>query len=125
MRILLAEDSALDARLFCSTLQALQPATECEVVEDGADALARLRSNSYDAVVLDDNLPSLSGLEILAALGTPVAQQLSITMLTGIQLPTFPQTASMLGARACWQKPADLDEYEQIVARIAASWQPG
>ncbi len=66
MRVLAAEDNATNRIILQSMLQAL--GVEAVIVADGAEALARYRSESFDAVLFDIAMPDMDGIETLAAL---------------------------------------------------------
>ena len=63
MRVLLVEDSLKLSSWLCKALQ--QHGFTMDRVHDGSDADALLRTESYDAVILDIGLPSLDGLTVL------------------------------------------------------------
>ena len=63
MRILLVEDDDLLAAGIRDTLERALYAVEW--VPDGAQALAALKSNTFDLVVLDLGLPKVDGVEVL------------------------------------------------------------
>ena len=66
MRILLIED---DRMLGAATQQALRDAAHAvDWVRDGEAGLAAIRSNPYEAVLLDLGLPKQGGLEVLKSL---------------------------------------------------------
>lgn len=71
MRVLLVEDEAMNADLF---VDALEPdGHDITVEHDGRDGLARATAERFDLIVLDMNLPSLSGDQVcrtLRAAGT-------------------------------------------------------
>ena len=63
MRILLVEDEEKVARFIARGLRAELYAVD--VATDGKAAMNSLKSNSYDAIILDLNLPDMSGHEVL------------------------------------------------------------
>jgi two-component system response regulator TctD len=63
MRVLLVEDSLKLSSWLCKALQ--QHDFTMDRVHDGGDADALLRTETYDAVILDIGLPSLDGLTVL------------------------------------------------------------
>ena len=66
MRVLLVEDETMNAELF---VDALEPDRHEVVVErDGVAGLARARSERFDLIVLDIDLPRMSGTEICRSL---------------------------------------------------------
>ncbi|HNB23636.1 MAG TPA: response regulator transcription factor [Candidatus Melainabacteria bacterium] len=62
-KILLAEDDTQCAELIGMFLERAQHVFE--TVGDGAEALDRLKLYSYDLVILDWNLPKMTGVEVL------------------------------------------------------------
>lgn len=56
-----------DERLICSSLRALLAADGREILEceTGSDAIVKLKSQDIDLVLLDINLPDISGLDVL------------------------------------------------------------
>ena len=66
MRILVVEDNIDLAEGIAASIRQMDHAVD--VVGDGLHAEAILRSESYDLVVLDLNLPGKDGLEVLKSL---------------------------------------------------------
>ena len=62
-RVLVVEDNELNLKLFCDLLRAHDFATEA--VRDGREAVARARAFEPDLVVMDIQLPHVSGLELI------------------------------------------------------------
>ena len=62
-KILVVEDNELNLKLFCDLLRA--HGYETEPVRDGRDALDRARSFAPDLVVMDIQMPHVSGLELI------------------------------------------------------------
>lgn len=77
-------------------------------VGDGAAALSELRSERYDAVILDGMMPMVDGFEVLRRLrGSGTAQDVPIIMLTALDGSDSQQSALQLGAAAHMPKPFD------------------
>ncbi len=68
LRVLIVEDQE-EARLLSAALLERHGLRVCGLARDGLEALARIRSERPDAVVLDLILPGLDGLGLLRALG--------------------------------------------------------
>jgi len=62
-KILVVEDNELNLKLFCDLLRA--HGYETEAVRDGREALARARAFAPDLVVMDIQMPHISGLELI------------------------------------------------------------
>jgi len=61
--ILVVEDNELNLRLFCDLLNA--HGYSAHPVRDGRDALAKAREVSPDLIIMDIQLPHVSGLELI------------------------------------------------------------
>lgn len=65
MKLLLAEDNPQDRHLFCRAVADLAQVVE---TDDGQDAIERFTIGGYDAIVLDDAMPGLTGFEAAKAI---------------------------------------------------------
>jgi two-component system OmpR family response regulator/two-component system response regulator QseB len=114
MRLLLVED---DNMLGGSLKKALEKhAYGVDWVQDGESALLSLESSPFVAMVLDINLPKLSGLEVLKKIR---AQKNKVPVLLLTARDTAMQKVEGLdsGADDYLVKPFDLDE---LLARLRA-----
>jgi CheY-like chemotaxis protein len=66
LRVLLVEDEAMNADLFVDALAA--DCHDITVEHDGLEGLARATFERFDLIVLDMNLPGMSGAEICRSL---------------------------------------------------------
>jgi two-component system cell cycle response regulator DivK len=62
-KILVVEDNELNLKLFCDLLRA--HAYEVEPVRDGREAIATARAFEPDLIVMDIQMPHISGLELI------------------------------------------------------------
>ncbi len=67
-KILIVDDSALMRRVLCDIIESDKNLKVVDKATNGAEALELIRKNTYDAVVLDVNMPVMNGLELLKAL---------------------------------------------------------
>lgn len=69
IRLLLVEDNPQDQLLFDCLLEDLQrgggPVVRCEIARSGPQALELMRHQHYDAVVLDQQMPEMSGSDVM------------------------------------------------------------
>ncbi|HEX3583288.1 MAG TPA: response regulator [Thermoanaerobaculia bacterium] len=110
--ILVVDDDAPIIVLMRSILREF--GYEARTATSGAAAIEAARAEAPDLVLLDKNMPGMSGGEVIRALRTEVGlQSVPILLLTGD--PVAPQEIAELGANGTVQKPFDLQALlEQI-----------
>jgi len=82
IRVLYAEHDPIDAELTARAFRAHGSHLRLEVAARGREGLARLRTTSYDLLLLDYRMPDLSGIEVLKALREE-GIRLPVVMVTG------------------------------------------
>lgn len=103
-RTILVVDDDADARLIMRA--ALRKAGyEVRVAEGGHDALREFRSQACDLVMLDVDMPDLSGHEVCAILRAEAGPLLPIVMVTGMDDVASVETAYQHGATDFIAKP--------------------
>ena len=65
-KILVVEDNELNLKLFCDLLRA--HGYEAEPVRDGREAVERARTFAPDLIIMDIQMPHISGLELIEQL---------------------------------------------------------
>ena len=114
MRLLLVED---DDMLGATLKKALERhAYGVDWVQDGESALFALKDSEFAAVVLDINLPKISGLEVLKTTRQR-KNKIPILLLTARDTPQQKVEGLDEGADDYLVKPFDLDE---LLARLRA-----
>jgi DNA-binding response OmpR family regulator len=114
MRVLVVEDERLLADTIADGLR--RQAMAVDVVYDGDAALERLAVNDYDVVVLDRDLPLVSGDEVCTTL-VDSAVDTRILMLTAATAVTQRVAGLGLGADDYLTKPF---AFAELTARIQA-----
>lgn len=66
--ILVVDDSALMRRAICDIINTSNEYEATDTCKDGLEAYEKIKSRSYDAVLLDINMPKMNGLELLKKL---------------------------------------------------------
>ena len=83
-RLLIVDDDPVDRRLIAQLLAQIEPgACEIQQAADGAAGLAALRADEFDCVLLDFNLPDMTGLEFLTAAAVDGEQPCAVVLVTG------------------------------------------
>src|SRR5687767_9018784 len=114
MRVLVVEDERLLADTVAAGLR--RRAMAVDVTYDGDSALERLAVNDYDVVVLDRDLPIVSGDDVCTALVTSGADT-RILMLTAAAAVSQRVSGLGLGADDYLTKPF---AFAELVARVQA-----
>lgn len=131
--ILLVEDNQDDIDLTLRALRMNHLANDVVVVRDGAEALDFLfcsgayadrdPSHSPQLVLLDINLPKLSGLEVLKRLrADPRTKLLPIVMLTTSKQDRDIVESYTSGANSYVQKPVSFNEFTEAVRQLGVYW---
>lgn len=102
--ILLIEDHASVRAMLARVLEDAGYQV-CEAA-DGRQGLERLRAQPVDLVLMDLQMPGMSGLELLLEL-TRACLNLKVIAMSGHSAHVL-QTARLLGARQTFAKPLDL-----------------
>lgn len=113
MRILFVED---DRNLGKATLEGLRHAFAADWVRSAEEAQDALSTTGYDLVVLDINLPGMSGLDLLSLLRKE-KKKIPILLLTARDAVRHRVEGLNAGADDYLVKPFDLDE---LLARCSA-----
>ena len=125
MRILLVEDSLADVELTLEALQDAKVANEVTVVRDGAAAMDHLLAGSDppDLVILDLNLPRLSGHEVLAAMQADESlRRIPVAVLTTSSAESDVEKTYDLGANCFLTKPVEIEQFIHVVQSIDSFW---
>jgi CheY-like chemotaxis protein len=107
MRLLCADDEE-DIRAILRLALGLDPELDVEIVDSGADAIARAAASPFDAILLDGMMPGMDGYETCRRLkADPATAHVPIVFLTAKTQREETQRALDLGAKACLTKPFD------------------
>lgn len=131
--ILLAEDNEDDITLTLRVFKKYHLANEVVVVKNGVEALdflfarggyaERDVSRLPQVVLLDINMPKMSGLEVLKALREDERTRL----LPAVMLTTSQEDRDIIesyenGANSYVRKPVDFQEFTQTLQRLGMYW---
>lgn len=123
MQMLIAEDNPADVRLITAALEESGIQVEHSVVHNGTEAKEHLDLLRYDLVLLDINLPQLTGLEVLESFGGEPPSPVVI-FSSGAAVHDR-ERLRRAGALAYYEKPLDLDRYLAILAEIVNGYLSG
>lgn len=114
MRVLVVEDERLLADAIAAGLR--RHSIAVDVAYDGDEALERATVNDYDVVVLDRDLPTVSG-DVVCAQLTESGREARILMLTAATAVVERVAGLALGADDYLTKPF---AFAELVARVQA-----
>lgn len=114
LRVLIVDDEAGIREVLARYLEGRGFSTAAEA--DAEAALLRLLKEPFDAVLLDIGLPGLSGLKALPAIIEE--KHAAVFLMTGHADSELEKDAKLLGARALFPKPLDLDAVAQALAAV-------
>ncbi|WFE67850.1 response regulator [Thiomicrospira sp. R3] len=90
-----------------------------QTAENGALGLAKAKSEQFDLVISDVNMPEMNGLELLGALReTENYKYTPILMLTTEASPDMKQQGKNLGATGWIIKPFNPDKLIRLIERV-------
>ena len=112
--LLVIEDDPDVSLLLCSKASRLH--YHCEIDKTGAEWLGKIQKNQPDAIILDMDLPKMSGFSILRQLkANPKYQSIPVFIWSGTSDPEVVEEARKLGARAYLSKSEGIERlFEQL-----------
>jgi two-component system cell cycle response regulator DivK len=116
-RILVVEDNDLNRKLFCDLLKANGFAVE--PVADGRDALVRAREFVPNLIIMDIQLPNVSGLELIEALkGDPELRLIPVLAVTAYAGKGDEDRIREAGAEGYLAKPVSITPFMAAVRKL-------
>ena len=109
-KVFVVEDNELNLKLFCDLLTA--HGFEVEPMRDGHDAVERARAFSPDLVIMDIQLPDISGLELIEAMkADPLLAATPIMAVTAYAAKGDEERIREAGAEAYVSKPITVSQF--------------
>jgi two-component system cell cycle response regulator DivK len=119
-KILVVEDNELNLKLFCDLLGA--HGYEAEPVRDGREALERARAFSPDLVVMDIQMPHISGLELIEQMKADAElKRTPIMAVTAYAARGDEERIRDAGAEGYVSKPISVMRFVEAVAGLLAA----
>ncbi|MFP5222783.1 MAG: PAS domain S-box protein [Acidobacteriota bacterium] len=121
LSVLVAEDNPVNRHVFESFLVSL--GHRARVAADGLEALDLLRSDSFDLVLMDVQMPKLDGLEVVVRMRSgecgEAAARLPVIALTAYAMAGDRERFLKAGMSEYLSKPVTLDALQAAVARYS------
>jgi two-component system cell cycle response regulator DivK len=116
-KILIVEDNELNLKLFCDLLRA--HGFEVEPVRDGREALERARAFGPDLVIMDIQMPHVSGLELIEQMKTAEAlQAVPVLAVTAYAAKGDEERIRDAGAEGYVSKPISVVKFVEAVRAL-------
>lgn len=116
--VLLVEDNAGDALLIGQALADSPKQVHLHVARDGEQALQLLQGFEPDLIILDLNIPKVSGFTVL----TRHVGRAPVVVFSASENESDAERALGLGAVAYVHKPMDLEDYKTSVNQMIDKW---
>ena len=119
-KILVVEDNELNLKLFCDLLRA--HGYEAEPVRDGREAVERARGFGPDLIVMDIQMPYVSGLELIEQLkADEELRRTPIMAVTAYAAKGDEERIRAAGAEGYVSKPISLMRFIEAVRGLLAA----
>jgi len=116
-RVLVVEDNELNLKLFCDLLRAHEYAAE--PVRDGREALDRARAFAPDLIVMDIQMPHVTGHELIVALKADEGlRDIPVMAVTAYAGREDEERIRAAGAAAYVSKPISLARFMDAVGAL-------
>lgn len=128
--ILLIEDSPTDAAILIAAFESIGYEGSLKVAQNGVEAISTLEKIDQteaphypSLILLDLNLPSKNGHEVLSEIKTNIHwQSIPTIIFSSSSAQADIDKSYQLHANAYLAKPRELSKYEQIAQQIHSFW---
>ena len=118
-RVLVVEDNELNLKLFCDLLRA--HGHETEGVCDARDAIERATLFAPDIIVMDIQMPYISGLELIEAIRRDmILRRTPVMAVTAYAGKGDEKRIREAGADAYVSKPISLMRFVEVIGELGA-----
>ena len=116
-KVLVVEDNELNLKLFCDLLRAHDYIAE--PVRDGREAVARARELTPDLIVMDIQMPHVTGYELILELkGDDALREIPVMAVTAYAGREDEERIRAAGAEAYVSKPISLVRFMEAVGAL-------
>ncbi|HWH17749.1 MAG TPA: response regulator [Allosphingosinicella sp.] len=116
-KIIVVEDNELNLKLFCDLLRA--HGYETEAVRDGREAVERTRAFRPDLIIMDIQMPHISGLELIEQLKSDEElKAIPVMAVTAYAAKGDEERIRDAGAEGYVSKPISVVKFVQAVGSL-------
>ncbi|MBX2891606.1 MAG: response regulator [Saprospiraceae bacterium] len=123
LRILVAEDNEYNRVVAVETLELMLPDATIELAHNGLEALEKVKTGTFDLVLMDVNMPEMDGLEATRAIRAlpPPLNALPIVAFTASVTKAEIQQCKAAGMNAVVPKPFRESELMEALHKVASN----
>ena len=121
VKVLVAEDNPINKFLIVKILKDWE--IETDVVENGKDALDKLKENEYNLVLMDTFMPIMNGLDAIKLIRegyAPGKENIPVITFSAAVMDNDKKTAIEAGANDVVSKPFDLEVLHEKITKYSA-----
>jgi two-component system, sensor histidine kinase and response regulator len=118
-KILLAEDNQVNQQIALELLNMV--GLEVEVVENGLEALSKVRNNKYDLVLIDLQMPIMDGYEATRRIQSEIDNPPPLIAMTANALESDRKQSEQAGMKGHVAKPVDPENLYRVINRWIGS----
>ncbi len=115
-KILIADDNKLNQKIVMFVLE--KSGAKVSLAFNGKDVLEQLGNNTYDAILMDLQMPEMDGLEATVYIRTVLKNDITIIGLTANTLYGEKEQSIAAGMNACVSKPFDPAALCQLILKM-------
>ena len=119
IELLVVDDNAAETLLVLYALEDCMRPVKVHFAKDGTEALQTLGERTFDLVILDLNLPGLSGYDVLEQCDP---SRVPVVVFSVSSNEADAKRALELGAREFVHKPDCLEVYRHAVLKMIETW---
>lgn len=113
-RILIVDDNRINQVVTKRILE--QKNFVCEIAEDGHQAIEKVRNTAFDLVLMDVNMPGITGMEATREIRM-FNEYIPIVALTAVEVEEFREEIHSAGMNDIIVKPYDVQQFYRVVYR--------
>jgi CheY-like chemotaxis protein len=121
IELLIVDDNAAETLLLLYALEECSRPVKFQFAKNGTEGLRILSERTFDLMILDLNLPGLSGYDVLEQCDP---HRLPVVVFSVSSNPVDAQRAMELGAREFVHKPVGIEPYKAAVLGMIERWVP-
>jgi DNA-binding response OmpR family regulator len=123
IRVLIVDDDPRLALTLAASIERLEPEFFVETAFSFSEAFDKVQRTQYGLVMVDHEMPDLSGLDLARAV-RHVSPDSQVVLMTASGTQALRDTARLLGLIGCLEKPLTIVQMRELVQRTATATTP-